>query len=63
MSKVYERILSEQLTDHFNTICHDFLSAFRASFGCQKALQRLIEDWKQALDQNMYVGTIVMVLK
>ena len=49
---------SEQLTEHFNSIFHDFLSAFRASYGCQTTLLLLVEDWKQALDNNMYVGAI-----
>ena len=53
LSKIYERLLSEQLTEHFNSIFHDFLSAFRASYGCQTTLLRLVEDWKQALDNNM----------
>ena len=52
LSKIYERLLSYQVTDHFNTISHDFLSAFRASYGCQTTLLRLVEDWKQALDKT-----------
>ena len=62
LSKIYERLLSDQLTDHFNSLFHDFLSAFRASYGCQTTLLRLVEDWKQALDKNMYVGAILMDL-
>ena len=62
LSKIYERLLSKQLTEHFNSIFHDFLSAFRASYGCQTTLLRLVEDWKQALDNNMYVGAILMDL-
>ena len=57
-----ERLLSEQLTEHFNSVFHDFLSAFRASYGCQTTLLRLVEDWKQALDNNMYIGAILMDL-
>ena len=33
LSKIYERLLSEQLSDNFNSIFHDYLSAFRASYG------------------------------
>ena len=62
LSKIYERLLSEQLSDHFNSIFHDYLSAFRASYGCRTTLLRLVEDWKQALDQNMYVGAVLMDL-
>ncbi|MCG8045733.1 MAG: reverse transcriptase family protein, partial [Candidatus Thiodiazotropha endolucinida] len=62
LSKIYERILSDQLTEHFSSIFHDFLSAFRTSFGCQTTLLRIIEDWKDALDRNMYVGAVLMDL-
>ena len=62
LSKIYERLLSEQLTEHFNSIFHDFLSACTASYGCQTTLPWLVEDWKQALDNNMYVGAILMDL-
>ena len=56
LSKIYERLFSEQLSDHFNSIFNDYLSAFRTSYGCQITLLRLVEDWKQALEQNKYVG-------
>ena len=62
-AQIYKRLLSEQLSDHFNLIFHDFLSAFRVSYRCQTTLLwRLIEDWKQALDNYMYVGAILMDL-
>ena len=50
MSKVFEKILNEQLVNYFNGIFHYFLSAFRPGYGCQTTLLRLIEDWKKALD-------------
>ena len=48
MSKLYERLLSDQLSAHFNSIFHNFLAAFRASYGCQTTLLRIVEDWKAA---------------
>lgn len=62
LSKIYERLLSDQLLVHFNEIFNNFLSAFRTSYGCQTTLLRIVEDWKQALDKNMYVGAILMDL-
>ena len=53
ISKVYERLLSEPLSDLFSSIL-TILSAF----GCQTTLLRLIEDWKRALDNYMCVGAI-----
>ena len=48
LSKLYERIISDQLTYHFEKIFNPFLAAFRPTFGCQTTLLRLIEDWKKA---------------
>ena len=62
ISKIFERILNDQLLDHFNTIFHDYLAAFRPGYGCQTTLLRLVEDWKMALDKNEYIGTILMDL-
>ena len=36
--------------------------SFRPGYGCQSTLLRIIEDWKQALDENKYVVTILMDL-
>ena len=40
----------EFFNNHFNPL----LSAFRSGFGCQTALRRIIEDWKNALDDTIY---------
>ena len=60
--KKYERLLGNQLRAHFNDIFHSYLSAFRTSYGCQTTLLRIVEDWKEALDKNMFVGAILMDL-
>ena len=62
ISKVYEKVLSTQLSDYFDNIFHNFLCAFRKGHGCQTTLLRLLEDWKQALDKNHYVAAILMDL-
>ena len=62
LSKIYERVISDQLSSHFENIFHSFLAAFRPSFGCQTTLLRLVEDWKRALDENLDVGAILMDL-
>jgi hypothetical protein len=54
ISKVYEMVLSDQLTDLFENIFHTFSCAFRKGHGCQTTLLRLLEDWKTALDKNQY---------
>ena len=62
LSKLYEKAFNAQLTEYFNHHFDIFLSAFRAQYGCQSTLLRVIEDWKQALDQNKYVAAILMDL-
>ena len=62
MSKLYERLLSDQLSAHFNSIFHHFLAAFMASYGCQTTLLRIVEGWKAALDKSMYIGSVLMDL-
>ena len=62
ISKIFEKAISSQLTDFFEPIFNTFLCAFRRGYGCQTTLLRLIEDWKEALDKNMYVAAILMDL-
>ena len=62
ISKVYEMVLSDQLTDLFENIFHTFSCAFRKGHDCQTTLLRLLEDWKTALDKNQYVAAILMDL-
>ena len=57
-SKIFEKVLSTQLSDYFDKIFDDFLCAFRKGHGCQTTLLRLLEDWKYALDNNEYVAAI-----
>ena len=61
-SKMFESIMFDQLTDHFQVIVHTYLAAFRKGFGCQTTLLRLAEDWKRELDNHRYVGAILMDL-
>ena len=60
ISKIYERAINEQLCSFFSQHFNTYLSAFRPGYGCQSALLRIIEDWKQALNENKYVAAILM---
>ena len=59
-SKVFEFLISEQITEYFDKIFHNYLAAFRKGFGCQTTLLRLAEDWKRVLDSQKYVGAVLM---
>jgi hypothetical protein len=62
ISKIFERAIYDQLIVYFNNIFHPSLSAFRSGYGCQTALLKIVEDWKEALDNNKYVAAILMDL-
>ena len=61
-SKLYEKVLSEQLSLYFDDIFDQYLCAFRKGHGCQTTLLRLLEDWKGALDKNEYAAAVLMDL-
>ena len=60
ISKLYERSLNSQLSIHFDTILNPFIGAFRQGMGCQSTLLRLVEDWRNALDNRQYAAAIMM---
>ena len=62
VSKIYERILKEQISSYFYNKLSEILCGFREGFSTQHALIRLIEKWRQCLDASGIVGTILMDL-
>ena len=62
ISKTFEGILADQLTSFLDTVFNPFIAAFRKNHSCQSVLIKIIEDWKMALDQNKYVGAVLMDL-
>ena len=61
-SKVYERILKEQMSHYFKDILRDVLCCFRERYSTQQALIRVIEKLKKSLDNSGVVGTTLMDL-
>ena len=62
LSKLFESIMAEQLTTYFEHILSPLLSAYRKGYSCQHVILRLTELWRNALDNNKYVGTVAMDL-
>ena len=58
VSKVFERILSDQLMAYFISILSRSLSAYKAGFNCQHVILLLTEFWRQSLDKGDCVGTV-----
>jgi hypothetical protein len=61
-SKVFETIVADQLMDYYKVIFNDMLCAYRKKYGTEHVLIKLIDSWKQALDNNKFVGTVLMDL-
>ena len=61
-SKVFERILKDQICPYFQDKLSEILCGFREGYSTQHALIRLIEKWRKCLDASGIVGTILMDL-
>ena len=62
MSKVFEKILYNQLNDFIKDKLFNILTGFRKGHSAQHSLLIIIEKWKRALDENIKVGAIFMDL-
>ena len=61
-SKVYERILYNQISAYFEKLFSQHLCGFRRKYSTQHALLRMLSHWHQCLDKSGVVGTILMDL-
>ena len=62
VSKIFERILSDQLMAYFVSILSHSLSAYKPGYSCQHVILQLTEFWRQSLDKGNCVGTVTMDL-
>ena len=62
ISKIFEKVYSEQMMEFFNSILSISLSAFRKQYSCETVLIRLVEDWKALLDKQQIVGAMLLDL-
>ena len=62
LSKVYERIMFNQLSNHTKYFLSQILCGFRKADSTQRAIFRLLQSWQRELDKSGYVGTILMNL-
>ena len=61
-SKIYKQYLHESLTPFVNSFLSQFISAYQKTYSTNHVLIRLIENWKKSLDQNKFVGAVLMDL-
>ena len=60
LSKIFEKILHEQLSDYFEEIVSPILCGFCKGFSTQVALLRIMKICQEALDKSDIVGMILM---
>ena len=62
ISKVFERIMGDQLNAHFENILCDQLCGFRKSRNTQNSIFYLVEKIRKCLDKHGFAGAILMDL-
>ena len=62
ISKLFEKVLSNQLSAYFDNIFCNLLCGFRKRHSTQHALMQLLRSWQKRLDNGNIVGTILMDL-
>ena len=61
-SKIYERVMKQQLFVYLDTTLSVFIGAYRRAYGTQHVLIRLLEDWKTKLDNDYIASALSMDL-
>ena len=62
LSKVYEKVLYNQLSDYSESFLNNMLCGFRKAYSTQHALFKLLQSWQQVLDNGGFIGTVLMDL-
>ena len=62
VSKVYERIIQDQIISVMEPVISIYLCGFRKGYSTQHALMRLIEKCKETLDKNGHAGALLVDL-
>ena len=62
LSKVFEKIVYDQLNEYVETFLNKLLFGFRKAHSTQHALFKLLQKWQKELDSSGIVGTIIMDL-
>ena len=61
ISKIFERIIYDQLSEYLEKYLNSILCGFRKAHSTQHALFKLLQAWQEELDKG-FVGTILMDL-
>ena len=58
-SKIYEMFAKNLLVSNIEEVFSPFLIAYRKSYSTQHVLIRMVEEWKENLDNNFIVGAVL----
>ena len=58
VDKIFELLLSNQVTSHYDETLYYRMAAYRKRHSCETTLLMLIEDWKQAADSKQMVSVL-----
>ena len=61
-SKIYENYIKSHIVNSVNNYISPYISAYRKGYNSQHVLIRLLEEWRQHLDNNKVVGGVFMDL-
>ena len=50
LGKIYEQLLSKQISEYIDPILSHALTAYRKNNECESTILRLVENWKRDLD-------------
>ena len=59
ISKIYERLMYDQMYKYFDQIFSKFQCGFRKGFSTQNCLLYMIENWKESLDHGGHYGALL----
>ena len=59
VSKIFEKVLVQQLSEYFENKCSESMSGFRKGYSCQDVLIRFIEKCKQRADNGIISGAVL----
>ena len=58
-SKFYERVIKDQLVRSMENYFSPMVSAYRKNYSTQYVITRLVEEWREHLDENFVVGAML----
>ena len=58
-SKIYEKFAKNLLVSNIEEFFFIFLAAYRKSYSTQHVLIRMVEEWKEKLDNNFIAGSVM----